>query len=317
MASAGAVAADRVRASYTEVKTAADPPGQLSPAINICVFDVISSGATLEAFQHAASSWAAPVARKAFAALATKAAVLSGPQMTVQPVLTVEQETVPATTCTRCREGLPFTDPSRPDPQLQIAADSMWWMLRNVTWGPETYGPKHGRRYPLIPHLSEVFERWGDWIAYKYAIVMEGLGLADAPVVVCPEESAALALVERLSARFDDQLVAILLPRELLVDLEDDPERARAVAAEAKAAQHAPHEWARQLIALSGGGVPVIVIDEFNATGTTARAIADLVRAFQIQVAAYLPFLDWDVEDRLTFMPLRPLYGFPNPRPPA
>ncbi len=317
-------AAKRVGAGFALMK---DPQqtDRLSAESNILVFDVVNSGATVEEFRSAIPDWGVEVHPRAFAAMATEGVSLRRQSLRVDAQVTVKQETVLQRECQRCRDRVPYTDPTKDDPFLAISADTMWWMLEQVDWAPEGYGPNGQAKYDFIPSLEGVFEQWGDWIAYKYSRLLEELGQTDLLVVICPEETAVLRLLDRLSALYDDQLVHVAIPRDLLDEVSDRPDRAIEVAAEVEGVielesrrevdSDIMSEWTRQLRHLRAIEASVVVVDEFTASGTTARGLAELLRAFDVEVAAYLPFLDWDAERSDPSFVTRALYSIPNPRP--
>lgn len=305
--------AKRVGARWGRVDRADELAEHAASSTNILIFEVIGSGATLQAFRKQVSDASLPVERYCLAVLATGSTALKENPLRVDALHKVEQLSVERSACEQCLDGAQFTDPSADDSQVAISADDMWWMLDQVRWDRETYGPDGHSRYPFIPDLSEVFDRWGGWIAYKYALLLKVLGHAEVLAVVCPKEAAVLQLVDKLSVRFEGQLVAIAVPRDTLDDVKRDPARATEIAA--AVSDDDADDWKRQLRDRSRKQDPVLVLDEFNSSGGTARDVTQLVKAFGVEVAAYLPFLDWGTQRPLPQLATRALYGFPNPRP--
>jgi adenine/guanine phosphoribosyltransferase-like PRPP-binding protein len=285
------------------------PPGGKT----LLVFDVVSSGATLDAAVRALSKAGIAAQPRAFAALAASRQVLQSGPVTVDAQHIASRELVEPEACPQCRAGMRHTPPARPG-QLRISAFDMWTVLLDVPWAAETYGPGGLPRFDYLPEFGEVFRSYGDWIAFRYELLLRELGQTSDVVVVCPDEPAVRELVAKLRLRFDDRLVAVAVNRGLINDI-----AARSVKpADVKRETHRQdaRDWQVQLRMLQESQSPVVVLDEFAASGATAEAIIDLLRAFKISVSAYLPFVDFNTRlDLRGGVPVHPLYQLPSPRP--
>lgn len=141
----------------------------------LLIFDVVSSGATLDAAVKALSKAGIAAESRGFAALATSRQVLQSGPITIDAQHVAGRELIDPKACPQCRAGMPHTPPSRPG-QLRISSFDMWTMLLDVSWAAETYGPGGVPRYDYVPQLGEVFRSYGDWIAFRYEVLLRELG---------------------------------------------------------------------------------------------------------------------------------------------
>ncbi|MBE2319079.1 hypothetical protein DVA67_024100 [Solirubrobacter sp. CPCC 204708] len=293
---------------------------------NVLAFEYVRSGDTLGDFRRALPSWGVPVRTRALAVMAAPAAYgLRHPDLQLDVLAVRGHEDVQRSACARCLASAPrLEDPSRTDPGTGIDAATMWWMLDRVPWGPEGYGPPEHARYPYIPDFSAVFERFGDWIALKYEELLKGIGLVDDLVVVCAAEPAVRDLVKRLASRFQNQLVPVEIERDVIDAVAADAARAHGLASaldDVSDASETIPAWRRQLADLggretgTGHRLAVIALDEFNASGATARGLTTLLGAFGVTLDAYVPFVDWSGGEHVPGRPTWSLYSFYYPRP--
>ncbi|MEN3281478.1 MAG: hypothetical protein V7607_2618 [Solirubrobacteraceae bacterium] len=281
---------------------------------NVLVFDVVSSGATLDAAVKAMSNAGAPFESFAYAALASGEHVLSSGPVTVEPAAIRPREMTTRDNCLQHAATVPYTSPAKPERWLQISSFDMWAMLSDVDWRAEAYGPAGHERFAWLPDFSKVFDNYGNWIALRYAKLLEHLRHTSDVVVVCPDEPAVQALVAKLRLRFEDRLVAVAVSRRLINEIA--AKEVKVADVKRNAEENPAQDWQLQLLQLRERQVPVIVLDEFAASGGTAAAMIELLRSFKVEVAAYLPFLDFNT--RLTLrggVAVHPLYTLPNPRP--
>ena len=316
MQDATIAAAKRVGLDYDVLPTApnARQRHKLLDQRNILMFDVISSGATLAATLRFFSKWNIPVESRAFTALATSKAVLRDSSINIDEIQIVNQQVTSRDDCRQCLAGISFSPLGLFDEPAKILSFDMWAMLCGVEWGPEPYTPEGQPAYEYIPDFEQVFHDYGDWIAYKYAALLKERNHTSDVVVVCPDEPRVQRLVQRLRARYEERLVAVSVPRTLV----DNITKRRGLAGEVAGAardEASQEDWRVQLLQLSDDGVAVLVLDEFNASGRTARSMVALLEAFGIEVAAYLPFLDWNTDTTLRHTPVEALYTIPRPRP--
>ncbi|MET7963439.1 hypothetical protein [Micromonospora zamorensis] len=223
--------------------------------------------------------------------------------------------------CEQCLMGIPAMNPL--DRQPGIRPFDMWEMLLAHDWVPEQYGPGNPhqtrggpRWFPMVPNFRRVFKEYGDWIAYKLDEMLETVRISAAGVeeivYVCPAEPAMDELINRLKARQEDRSVAVKIPRSILEDAErsdfEIPEEQMDVG------------WGRQLSLLAErDSYTVALIDEFNASNTTALSMLKVLEQFEIRPTAYLPVINRNPDSALRLpngleVTVCPLYEIPAPR---
>ena len=287
---------------------------KLSDKRNILLFDVISSGATFDKIYSTLSGWGTPLGDHAFAALTTDRTRVKRLGLKVDVVEEVRQQTVPREDCPQCKAQIPFSSFELEEQHIMISAYDMWSMLLEVPWRAEPYWPKGKKKLDWIPDFEAVFEQFGDWIAYRYDEMLKHLGHTRDVVIVAPNERRVQRLLDRLRARFEERIVAVAIDRDVIDAVDNGDDTPDAVARAAEDAGRDVDDWRRQLLHLRSSRTPVLVIDEFNASGGSARAIVDVLRAFGVPVAAYLPFLDWHPGLDLQEVRVHALYEIPSPR---
>jgi hypothetical protein len=210
--------------------------------------------------------------------------------------------------CPQCNIGLPYADPLV-ERHVELRAYDWWDILLKVQWTEETYGPGHEPLFSVAPNLAQVFSSWGDWLAYKIEDLLEMLDIRNDIVFVYPNESRINSLMGKLAPRLQDRLVGVWLPREVLDAPADswtgshDDSRGR-------------EGWRRQLEHLSTrANARVVMLDEFNASYTTAKAMISVLRRYGIAPVAYIPIFN-RLPDRTEIggVPVHSLYKIPSPR---
>jgi hypothetical protein len=181
------------------------------------------------------------------------------------------------------------------------------------------YGAPEKELYDYIPDFGPLFERYGDWIAHKYGQLLDHLDYGGDVVVVHPDEGRAGQLVRSLQLRVEQRLVAVAIPRRVLTDVGEQTVAPYDVFQQASSAAEIGHDladWQRQLLQLRSqhGLALVLGMDEFNASGRSARAMVDLLHAFGVQVGAYLPFLDRHPTGPVPDVATQALYEIESPR---
>lgn len=96
----------------------------------------------------------------------------------------------------------------------------------------------------------------------------------------------------------ENRQITVRIPRDVLDDA-DSEERLTATADE---------DWQRQLRHLGTRRKKAVILDEFRARGTTARAIRSVLRRFGVEPIAFVPILDFSDEQDLDGLPVYPLY---------
>ncbi|MFJ2235216.1 hypothetical protein [Streptomyces sp. NPDC087859] len=207
--------------------------------------------------------------------------------------------------CEQCSIGLPHTDPSREHHALRTY--DAWDILLTSRWGEEEVFPTaDGLFFPFVPDMGDVFDKYGDCIASKVINLLRALGPAPSSVVlVCPDEDHINKLVDRISTLMKGRPVKIAIPGEAL-DHSTSSGGARARARRRRAP--GSDVWRRQLRPLRGRKSKVVILDEFRATGLTARAMHSLLLSENVHPVAYIPILDFSGETDLDGLPVHSLY---------
>lgn len=213
-----------------------------------------------------------------------------------------ERKIVPRRECPQCRLGLTHT-PRVSDRYLPIRAIDIWQILLNCKWNQETFGPlgRHFLRY--APDMAEVFDRHGDWFAYKIGELLRSVGMDRDIVFVSPEEPHVERLIRRLGIIMQNRQVAVMVPRAVLnsPDLDHYLE------------QHSGDDWYMQLSYLCDKNANIVLIDEFSRSFSTARELIRLLehQVFGLSHKAYIPVLDFAPESVRRPPFTYPLYRLP------
>jgi len=227
-----------------------------------------------------------------------------GPQTyTVESLQVVDLRQYERSTCPQCRLDTPHSR-VQGDPFYGVAARDMWHMMLAYNWRAEHDPPVGQQELPITPDFERVFEDYGDWLAFKIDERLRSLGFRSEVVVVCPDELAATVLLDSLRIRLQERLIAVTLPSKLPEDvIRLSRERPGALRGELDRLSTDMPVWLRQLHNIAKNHSSVFILDEFNASGGTARAIYRILQHLDIPVHGYIPVLDrapaslmgWDV----------------------
>lgn len=276
----------------------------------VLLFDVVRSGATIRSALASVERWQNVTVGLAYAAVGPRQSLRDLPGGVRLEVATkASLDRTPRAACPQCALGLPFTPFDRSGERHQLRAFDLWSMLLSVDWKEEEYGPE-GSRFESSPDFKQVFDEFGDFLAYRYQVALSEFEHSEI-VVVSPDEPGVNELLHRLGARLDDRLVSIAIPRERLEEVRHDGSKS-SISATLRA--HDDQAWVRQLRNVRERRESVVIVDEFNGSGTTARAILDLLEGVRVPVRAFLPFVDRKPEVDLGAVVTRPLYEIPRPR---
>jgi hypothetical protein len=201
---------------------------------------------------------------------------------------------------------LPRTDP-KVEAQIGIRSVDMWRIFLRCRWNQEKFGPRNRRALlSYMPDMGDVFDNYGDWIAYKVGEILKGLDVQQDVVLVSPEEPNIERLITSIGVLMQNRQVAVQIPRSVLNSTNLDRSLR---GAEDKA-------WHRQLRHLGQRGYEnVVMIDEFTISYATARSMVRLLQRseFGIEPRAYIPIVDFSVDDGMDSPPTYPLYHIPHP----
>ncbi|WP_433728473.1 hypothetical protein ACQP2Y_15030 [Actinoplanes sp. CA-051413] len=303
---AGLSAAHLLGAGYVDVS---DPeaimPGLAADAIGVCVFDVVNSGTTMRSVLRRLRAAGTPLASRAITVLLDRRARPVEPvdDVTLEHFARVDASKVVRDDCPQCRIGLSFTDPLV-ERQLTMRSFDAWDIFLQFPWVQEPYGPSGLQLFDEAPDLGAAINEYGDYLAYKIEQIVESLRPSKNLVFVCPEEPQIKKLADRLGPRFHDRYVAVHVPRSAL-----EP-ASQTNLTEDRAA------WEKQLDHLqkAESEITVVVIDEMNASSTTASSLIHILRSHGVEPRAYVPILDRDDMAEISGVPVLPVYSVPSPR---
>jgi hypothetical protein len=292
-------------------------PSDLSQTFNIVMADVVHTGSTLRKVLKSFDEWKVKPARKAITAVCTKQWVDELPSgVELDVIHRAPFEVIARRDCPQCFLNIPHCSPllDETDRYLQITAYDFWDMALRTPWQEEPYAGQGVPHYAYDPDFARIFEDFGDWIAFRYELVLKHLGLDREVVVVCPDEPGILQLVSKLGARMNG-LVSVAIPRSVL---DDSLQYTQASWASPTSNGNEP-AWRRQLKYLARTRPPVVFIDDFVSSGKTRADAARILRAHGIQFTAHVPFVARTEEAAaapsgertITF----PLYYLASPRP--
>lgn len=218
---------------------------------------------------------------------------------------TVSRKTSRRQDCEQCTIGLPHTDPLREHHTLRTF--DAWEILLTSKWGEERVAPTpEGSFFRYAPDMGDVFDNYGNWIASKVISLLRTRGLAPASTVfVFPDEERIKRLLVRISTLMRGRPVTIRIPSEVLGHRTSADGRSAAGVRRGRASSDI---WERQLHHLRGSRDKVVMLDEFRASGHTARAMLSLLLNREIHPVVYVPILDFSDETDLDGLPVHPLY---------
>jgi hypothetical protein len=219
----------------------------------------------------------------------------------------VKREDDVAAECLKCSLQLPRTQDSHEN-QGKISSHDFWFMVEKSGWEPEPDKevPAAGYAYSLIPKFSSMIERYGDWLTYKMALLLRERKTGPF-FVVHPHEPAANKINERLVWRFERKFYSVKVPKEHINAAQKANNSWESVLRE-----HSTEEWIEQLKSLKQR--EAVILDVFNASGSTFRSLAALLASFDIPLLCYLPLVDRHLKTYDYGVPVFSLYDWYGPR---
>lgn len=214
--------------------------------------------------------------------------------------------------CIQCELKLPLSAEAA-EPQGPIRTYDMLHMANTCGWEPEPapeVPDNIGLAFANIPAFTPILQEYGDWLGYKlYDVLRSGLS-PDDWFVVHPDESDSTVLAERLQACMDEPLCVVRVPRDAI-----------------KAAQMAGNQWhqvlhryntefwTQQLTSMVKSSA--LILDIFNASGSTAATLQALLRHYRIEPFAYMCLANFEPTMKSipgSGVPIHTLYDWYNPR---
>ena len=224
----------------------------------------------------------------------------------VQHIQRVTFDRAPHGECVQCSLGLPHSS-NRGEELIGLRSYDAWEIMTEVTWKEEPYGPPQHRRHRVLPDFEEMFTQYGDYLAYKLENVLRHVSQQAEVAVVCPDEPAILAIINRMQPWADNRIAAVRLPREIL-------ERSGRMDPSDLMVADEDSEWARQLRHLAERNASVVLTDEFNGSNTTAKQMIKVISAFRLRARAYAPIFNFVPGEPLQDVQVVALYDLPSPR---
>lgn len=237
----------------------------------------------------------------------------NGTRYSIDSLIRVQPNVSPQASCRQCNLGLPFTSIRREE-YFAVPAYDFWEMADECDWIEERDTPSGSVKFQKTLDVKGIFDKYGDWLSLKIADRIRYLGFGDDVVIVCPDEIGSTTILGKLRVRFQNRMTAVTLPRTaidrsfaILSGVEAGPGR--------NGLLQNDETWAHQLRHLARRRSSVVLLDEFNASGRTARSMSHLMRLFDVDVRAYLVGLDRAPGSlsELGF-PIFSLYEFSSPR---
>jgi hypothetical protein len=300
----GLLSVDAPAIDITRLESVA--PSTIDGRLVIPIFDVVNSGRTCAEVVNGLVAEKLDVSNRIVTVLIDRThGRISLPKgVELDWLQVVDAEKIERIACVQCQVlHLPFTPPLKQG--YQFRSFDFWHMVLSHQWVPEEYGPQSVDRFAEAPDLGAVFEECGDWIAHKISLLVQPDIEKGNLVFVWPHELEVDKLSRGLSARFDDSIVFVRIPRDAL----DAPDKIVVNDREDSG-------WRMQLKYIANTpNCVVIIVDEFNGSNTTVHAIIEILHRFGLTPSMYIPFLNRvpDAESTLSLR-VRPLYEIPSPR---
>jgi len=209
----------------------------------------------------------------------------------VECLISVEPETVSSEACEQCFLGIPHSSVLGSTP-LEISSYDMWWMFSRVRWKPEKNVPPTQDSLGVSPDMEALFGEFGDWIAFLVEKLLRRNGCSDETVVVCPDEDVSEKLIDCLRLRFENRLVPVFIPREMITFAQVNTFENVVARVEAENQKKEPNQWIKQLQGFGANFNRVVVMDEFSGSGGTLIGIQKILQALDIPIFAFFPILD-------------------------
>jgi hypothetical protein len=211
--------------------------------------------------------------------------------------------------CIQCQLGLAISDDAE-DPYLKIRSYDMLSVALEHPWVSEPIleVPGHiGYGYDLIPDFTSILREHGRWLSYKIHRFLKEGNCPDDWFVVHPNEPDSSSITDSLQEWCNGALAVVRIPRPEITKTQEagnDWDSVLSTAAE--------EDWVEQLNSLSDTGA--LIVDVFNASGSTARSLAALLRHMKIVPFGYFCLVNFAPGRDIGGVPNFALYDWYNPR---
>ncbi len=193
----------------------------------------------------------------------------------------------------------------------KLRAFDFWYMAYSVGWEQETDVPENiGLKYDIVPIFTKMLSEYGDWIAFKMEQFLKMLNHPQDLFVVHPDEAGAISVSDKLKLRFN-RLTIIKIPREFIKLAQENKNNWEEILSSVVRNK----DWYIELSSITNASA--LIIDVFNASGSTFLSIYTLLKYFQIGIFCYFPFVDRDclcIDSQKYPVPKYSLYDWFGPR---
>jgi hypothetical protein len=187
-----------------------------------------------------------------------------------------------------CQLGLPESE-YEDDEFTMVTTYDMWDMADKAGWKAEADAPPYRKPIPLVPDYPKMIEEHGAWLMSKVRQRLEELpgGFPADPLVVCPQEEGSVVFTNYLTLVL--KVTVVHIPRDVLDIINSGGLGLSENINEWKTSRP---PWFVQLSTISTEDI--IVMDEFNVSGTTRSALTTLLTHFRRQPVCYFSLVDFD-----------------------
>jgi hypothetical protein len=313
---------------------------EVSPGVGIrpviLLLDMVNSGETLQRLIREQVKRGVRLGKNVFAVISDVGRTASSEMVrqitagaeafTVHSIFVRDFRSLRRDDCGACKFHLPCDKPA--DDELPgFTSFQMWQLMLSFAWVSEPYGSWEQasdsiRPFSSTPNFPRMLQEHGDWIAWKLNQRLASTGLpapmVDEIIYVSPDEPAMRQLAQWLKAQREGRPGVVHIPRPVLSQVSrgvsvDDLKMPRSDA-------RGHGEWRVKLASLNDRQrFNVVVVDEFNASDTTAIAMVTLLATFRIKPLAYIPILNRKPSRHIEVsglapVPVYPLYEISSPR---
>lgn len=262
---------------------------------SVLVLDVVESGSTLKYYIDRLNTKGIRIHKNILTAINKGGTERTNVgEYIVQGLLSKRSDSVDE--CGQCKLYLPIT-PDSHEIYPKLRALDIFHMIKNAGWEEE---PKEevpdniGLGYRIVPKFSNIIRDFGDWIAYKLNFLLKSQNCPDDWFVIHPEEAYSGAMSDKLQLQFDNKLTVIKIPRNLIREVQRMENAWEKIS-------HSGQFWAEQLDSIGSAGG--LILDIYNASGSTCRSLYSLMSYFNKNPFAYICLIDFDPQG---------IYSWPN-----
>lgn len=263
----------------------------------LLVVPMVDSGQTLQKALEELSKLPTPIKPTVFSILSTRSTNderrqrhlrINGETIVIEYVLKVEQREYAKGICPMCDFGIPASDYDS-DEFTMLTTYDMWDMSDSAGWKAEDDVPPHRAAIPMVPDYPNLIEEHGAWLMSKVRHRLEELpgGFPADPLVVCPDERGSVVFTNYLNLVL--KVTVVHVPREVISIAQQGAEALREHINEWDTSQP---QWYVQLSTISTEDI--IVMDEFNVSGTTRSSLTTLLQHFGKDPLCYFSLVDFD-----------------------